>query len=481
MKITLPWGTAGRRARPNRAALILGAITVAAAALYSAAGLIRLHAFRLGTYDLVIFDQAIRSYSRFTLPVSIAKGVHNDFGAGFSVLGDHWSPILVTLAPFYWLHDGPETLLILQGVLLAAAIPPLWLFVRRRLGTAAAHLIAGAYALSWPIAEAVVFDFHEVAFAPALTAWMIERHDAGRTRQAVLAGALLLCVKEDMGLIITGYGLFLVAVRRWRPGLLLAGAGLAAVMVTTRMLIPAFGGRADYYWAYGALGPDLRTAAVRALTHPVEALALLGTPPEKAATVALLGAMVLFLCLLSPMTLIAVPPLAARMLASSFPNWWGTEYHYNAFVVVVLFCAAADGIARTRLASRKVSLAAALLLVAVALVPFFAYGRLLTPGNRARAAADAAAAVPDGVLVEAANYVGPALTSRTRVLLWDRRPRWAPWVVADTGRKTFPFTGLDEQRARVDLLRRSGYQVVFERDGYVVLRAARNDRLPDLG
>ncbi|WP_369407200.1 DUF2079 domain-containing protein [Microtetraspora malaysiensis] len=52
----------------------------------------------------------------------------------FSVLGDHWSPILASLAPFYWLHDGPETLLALQGVLLAAAIPPLWLLSRRRLG-----------------------------------------------------------------------------------------------------------------------------------------------------------------------------------------------------------------------------------------------------------------------------------------------------------------------------------------------------------
>ncbi|MFF4773521.1 DUF2079 domain-containing protein [Microtetraspora fusca] len=481
MRFTTPWGTVGRRPRLDRTATALTVITAAAAALYSAAGLIRLHAFRLGTYDLVIFDQAVRSYSRFGLPVSIAKGVHNDFGPDFSVLGDHWSPILASLAPFYWLHDGPETLLVLQGVLLAAAIPPLWLFARRRLGTAAAHLIAGAYALSWPIAEAVVFDFHEVAFAPALTAWMIERHDAGRPRQAVLAGALLLCVKEDMGLVIAGYGLFLIAVRRFRVGLPLVAAGLAAVVITTHVLIPAFGGRADYYWAYGTLGPDLPSAAVRALTHPLDALALLVTPSEKAATVALLGAMVLFLCLLSPLTLIAVPPLAARMLAGSFPNWWGTEYHYNAFIVVVLFCAAADGIARTRLVVRKTPLAASLLSVAVALVPFFAYGRLLTPAPRVQAASGAAAAVPDGVLVEAANYVGPALTSRTRVLLWDRRPRWAPWVVADTGRMTFPFTGVDEQRARVALLRRNGYQVVYERDGYVVLRAAPGPRPPDLG
>lgn len=458
----------GARIGPD--AGLLAAIGVLAAALYAAVGLTRLHAFRLGTYDLVIFDQAVRSYSRLGPPVSIAKGVHNDLGWTFAVLGDHWSPILALLAPFYRLHDGPETLIVLQGVLLASAVLPLWLFARRRLGTAGAHMVAIAYALSWPIAEAVAFDFHEVAFAPALTAWMIERHDAGRVRQAVLAGALLLCVKEDMGLIVAGYGLFLLATRRPWAGLLLTGGGVGAVILTTRVLIPVFGGRADYYWAYGALGPDLPSAATRALADPLGTLALLGIPPQKPVTVLMLGVMVLFLCLPSPLTLVAVPPLAARMLAGSFPNWWGTDYHYNAFVVVVLFCAAADGVGRPRLARLRRPLAAALVVTAVALLPFFAYGRLSLPDHRARAAAEAVAAVPDGVLVEAANNLGPALTSRTRVLLWDREPRWAPWVVAETGRKTFPFTALGEQRARVELLRRSGYRVVFEREGYLVLR-----------
>ncbi|GII91100.1 DUF2079 domain-containing protein [Sinosporangium siamense] len=450
-----------------RSRLILGAITLLAAVLYFVAGLLPLLGFRSGTYDLVIFDQAVRSYSRFELPVSIAKGVHNDFGWSFAVLGDHWSPVLMLLAPFYWVHDGPETLIVLQAVLLAAAVPVVWTFTRRRLGVTAAHLVAAAYALAWPVAEAVVFDFHEVAFAPLLTALMIERHDAGRTRQAVLAGAALLCVKEDMGLLIAGYGLFLLARRQWPAGAALLAGGVGAVLVATRVLIPAFGGRADYYWAYGALGTDLPSAALGALSDPLGAVALLGTPPEKLTTMLMLGVMVLFLCLLSPLTLIVLPLLAARMLASSFPNWWGTEYHYNAFLAVVLFLAAVDGIARFRLT--RFDLPVALAGVAVVLVPFFAYGSMSLPSPRAATAARAVAAVPDGVLVEAANYVGPALTSRTRVLLWDRTPRWAPWVVAETGRRTFPFTDLAEQVARVELLKRSGYRVVFDDDGYVVL------------
>ena len=86
-----------------------------------------------------------------------------------------------------------------------------------------------------------------------------------------------------------------------------------------------------------------------------------------------------------------------------------------------------------------------------------------------RAMEHAAGQVPDGALVETASSLGPHLSGRTRVLLWDRTPRWAPWVVADVARPQFPFCGLDDQRARVDLLRGSGYRVVFRERDFVVL------------
>ena len=80
----------GRRARW----IALATIVAASAGLNAAAGFLQYRTFRAGTYDLVIFDQAIRSYSRFHLPVSIAKGIHNGFGTDFAILGDHFSPIL---------------------------------------------------------------------------------------------------------------------------------------------------------------------------------------------------------------------------------------------------------------------------------------------------------------------------------------------------------------------------------------------------
>ena len=228
---------ASQRARSRRSGHWpgVGLLTALAALFYCVFALTEYANFETTSYDLVIFDQGVRSYAHFEPGISIIKGVHNFFGPHFSMLGDHWSPILAALAPFYWIYDGPQTLLVAEAVLFALAIPPLWVFTRRAFGggsnaTVAAYLVSVAYALSWPIAAALAFDFHEVAFAPVLTAVALERLQAGRLRTALIALAALLLVKEDMGLFVAGIGFYLAVSRPRvvRRQLLVAGALIVA-------------------------------------------------------------------------------------------------------------------------------------------------------------------------------------------------------------------------------------------------------------
>jgi uncharacterized membrane protein len=475
MRVVTRPAPAGRSSRRTRHAPWVGGLTAAAAVVYAAYALLRFHTFLTGSYDLVIFDQAVRSYSHFHLPVSIVKGVHNGFGPGFAVLGDHFSPILALLAPLYWIWDDPRTLLLSQALLFAAAIPPLWVFTRRELGSAAAYCVAVAYALSWPIASAIAFDFHEVAFAPVLTAVMLERFQAGRRVPGVLAALALLLVKEDMGLLVAGYGLYLLIAKRDRAlGCGFVVVGLVWTWLAARVLIPAFGGDPNYYWAYGALGDDLPAALAHVVTRPWDALRLLVTPPIKAGTLALLILPLLLAPLRSPLVLAALPLLAERMLASRYGNWWEPRFHYNAFVVVVLLAAGVDGARRFMRGRVATPWAAAVLAISIGLAGFFPMVSVLSPANyqrdaRMRAAAAAVAAVPSGVEVEAPNALGSQLSGRARVLLWDERPRWAPWVIADVGAPTFPFFSVAAQRDRLALLLRGGYHVVRQDAGFVVL------------
>jgi uncharacterized membrane protein len=530
----------------------VGILTALIAAIYSVFALVLYARFHDSSYDLVIFDQAVRSYAHFHPGISIIKGVHNGFGPHFSVLGDHFSPILAALAPLYWIYNGPQTLLIAQAVLFALAIPPLWVFTRRAFGggwkaTSSAYLICVAYGLSWPLAEAVAFDFHEVAFAPVLTAIALERFQAGRLRSALIALGALLLVKEDMGLLVAGIGLYLAVsltptVHRQRiVGIALIVVGIAYTAFATYILIPAFGGRADYYWAYASLGSDVPQVVLHIIRHPLSSLRTVFTPRSKARTIKWLVGAFCFLPLLSPIALAAVPLLLERMLNSKFPNWWVLHYQYNAYLLVILVCAAVDTAARldrwaTRawnaLGARRTPLAIAttgaattaatvtaatdppaavpaerpqevvaspplefgagarrmgagvaalgicfaIFAASIYTVPRFPLKQVVQASfykqtTRTRAAAAADDAVPSGVVVEAANDLGPELSSRDTVLLWDGEhpPLGSPWIVADVQRHEMTFANVTAQRARVALLVRSGYKIVFERDGYVVL------------
>lgn len=497
----------GRAAAPgrlrgwwSRASVRVGALTTAAAFAYCLDSLVLFRRFLASTFDLVIFDQGIRGYAHFQAPVSIARGVSDGEGAHFMLLADHWSPVLALLAPLYWIHDSPATLLVAQGVLFALAIPPLWAYTRRRFGPGAAYFVCVAYALSLPVMEAVIFDFHEVAFVPVLTAVMVERFDAGKRWHGILAAVALLLVKEDMGLLVAGFGGYLLLTRRRWTGLAFVAGGVAATWVATRLLIPAFGGSATFYWAYGQFGSTLGSALLNVITHPLHALHVFVTPWVKARTMIGLLAMFGFLPLASPMVIAVLPLLAERMLASGYPLWWQAKFQYDAFAVMMLCCAAVDGAARLQRRwperwntwlrypfSRPAWLsregrpwhpatlwAAAICAAALVYLPSSPFGPLLKPGfygvnARTRAAAAAIAHVPAGVEVEASNNVGPRLSGRDTVLLLDGTPRWAPWVVGDTLGLDFPFCTPSQQASELAYLTAHGYSQVFAADGYVVL------------
>jgi uncharacterized membrane protein len=491
------------RALWSRSGVKVGALTVAAAFVYCMDSLNLFRRFLASTFDLVIFDQGIRGYAHLSAPVSIARGVSDGQGAHLELLADHWSPVLALLAPLYWIHDSPVTLLIAQGVLFALAIPPLWAYTRRRLGPGAGYFVCLAYALSLPVMEAVIFDFHEVAFVPVLTALMVERFDAGKRWQGILAAVALLLVKEDMGLLVAGFGGYLLLTRRrselW-TGLAFIVGGVAATWAATHLLIPAFGGSAGFYWAYGQFGSTLGSALLNVLTHPLHALHVFVTPWVKARTMIGLLAMFGFLPLASPMVIAALPLLAERMLASGYPLWWQAKFQYDAFLVMILCYAAVDGAARLQrhwpqrwdswltypwrrpawlrrggTAWPPATLwAAAVCAAALVYFPSSPFGPLLKPGfygtnARMRAAAAAVAHVPAGVEVEASNNIGPRLSGRDTVLLLDGTPRWAPWVVGDTIGLDFPFCTPTQQAGELAYLRAHGYAQVFAADGYVVL------------
>jgi uncharacterized membrane protein len=385
--------TSAAGTRPDPVAWLIALATFAAYTTLSVARYLRLDP---GSWDLGIYTQYVRQLADLHAPVVAIRG------PGFNLLGDHFQPIVALVAPFFRLFPTPVTLLVAQALLTAVSVVPVCRAARALLGTGVSRVIGVAYGFSWGLQQMIIFDFHEIAFAVPLLACSLSALVRRRPRAAAAWALPLVFVKEDQGLTVAAIGLVMIAlaagagVRRWRErragspvavaGPAVAGAGrgdstgsgdgdgagagawaaAGAVLVVwglgwsalaIAVIIPHFNPAHHYmYWSDGGvISPGGGHISAGGL------LAQLTTAgPVKLRTTVLVLLPVVFLALRSPLAAVAVPGLALRFLSTN-SNFWGTQWHYSATLMPIVFVAAIDGLARiqARAARRQARAASA--------------------------------------------------------------------------------------------------------------------------
>ncbi|WP_369252360.1 DUF2079 domain-containing protein [Streptomyces sp. R41] len=428
---------------------------------YAALSLGRYRHLATKSWDLGIFEQAVRAYAHLQAPVADLKGPSTN------ILGDHFSPITALLAPAYRLFPTPVTLLVAQAALLALSAVPVTRAAARLLGRHRGLALGAAYGLSWGIQRTVDFDFHEICFAVPLIAFALEALLAHRRRAALLWALPLVLVKEDLGLTLAAIAL-VVAVRARRSSrraalyaLGVAALGVLATVVTLTLVIPAFN-TGDTYAYWGKIGDA--GSPLDGMGTKLRTLAWLLIPTTG------------LLALRSPLLLVALPTLGWRF-GSSDAHYWGTDWHYSAVLMPVLSLALADALSRARysprpwLRSYALHLPAAVAAASLALTTTLPLSLLTEPDAYRKPARVSdvermLALVPDGASVEANTGPSSRLTSRCRVFWVGTTHGITPDFIAldNTSRSVH-----DVQAYARQLHPHAEYAVVGAAYGYVLL------------
>jgi uncharacterized membrane protein len=384
------------------------------AAVYATISVARFERLATRSFDLGIFEQAVRHYAHLQAPIVDIEGPGTNF------LGDHWSPAIAVFAPFYRVFPTPVTLLVGQAVAIALGVVPTTRAGMRHLGRWPGVAVGLAFGMSYGIASAVDFDVHEVCLAVPLLAFALEAYLAGRWTRVVAWMAPLVLVKEDLGLTVAAMGLVLVMAGARRRGAALGAFGLASFAVTMTVLIPHFNARGKT--GFSRLGAQ---PGAESLPHKVVDLALqLLTPGPKATTVLLLLVVTAFIGLRSPLMILVLPTLGWRLISTN-ANFGGQSFHYDLVLMPIVFAALIDGVLRVRCARwrplRWYARAAPTmaLLVGLFLCTHYAFKDLVNPATyraspRAHAADLVLSDIPDGASVETDIGLLAKLTSRTR-------------------------------------------------------------------
>ena len=513
---------AGRpRARRYLAPWLIAALVFA---VYLTISLFRYLQLNPLSWDLGIFTEAVKQYAHLRAPVADVRG------SGFNLLGDHFSPIIALIAPFFLVAPSPITLLVAQALLTAVSVLPVSWAAADKLGRRAGAAIGAAYGFSWGLQQMINFDFHEIAFAVPLLAFSLSALIRGRTRAAVAWALPLVFVKEDQGFTVAAIGILMIIITRWQaaPGRGAAGPdgsrsdgqarasartaiiggpllivwGIAWSVLAITVIIPHFNAAHQYqYWSDGGgLSPGGHLSAA-GIVHQ-----FFTSWPVKLQTTLLLLLPTVLIALWSPLALVALPSIVLRFLGTS-PNFWGTQWHYNATIMPILFLAAVDAIARIRARRSRPAAtavtaatetgaaagqrgswyatvlteidrhgAAAMLAVAAALIFQFPVGSLLTPATYRISphVADANAAmakVPDGATVTTTLDLLAPLAARTDTFWIGNSGNPATEYIVFDGTDS----GYSPEPANVPALVASqhpgiSYKVIYDTGGVYVFR-----------
>jgi uncharacterized membrane protein len=183
----------------------LSSLVILIGSIFAYASLRRHWAYESSAYDLGIYTGALWNLTHGFGYISSLKD-------GTNLFQDHQNPTFWLFAPFFKAFPYTETLLILQGLIIASgAIPLYWLSRQyspeKRWFHAALPLLYLAYL---PLRNANAFDFHpEVAMLPLFLSAIVGIQSKNRLSQALGAGAFLLALgcKESAGPVAAGIGL----------------------------------------------------------------------------------------------------------------------------------------------------------------------------------------------------------------------------------------------------------------------------------
>jgi uncharacterized membrane protein len=460
-------------------AMTLGAAVAVYGVGFAALSVLRHRAFATGRFDLGNMVQAVW-WTAHGHPLRMT----NLHGQQISRLAAHVDPLLAVFGPLWWIWPSPDLLLVVQALAIASGAWPVYLLARKHLVSPRAGLgFALAYLLYPATGWLTLNEFHPVAFATPLLLYAFWFLDNNRLIPFALCAIPAAASKEEIGLVVAGFGVWYAFARRHTAaGLVIAVLGFAWAAIAIAVVIPHFhtAGESDFYGRYSEVGGSTAGIVKTTFTDPGR-IAHAAFSRRDVRYLLELVLPLAGLSLLAPLVLIAALPELAINLLSATPTQTSIHFHYTAGLIPPLVAAAVLGARRLS----RWTIPVAMAVVVAALVGSYRLGpipgwRDVPGGSRFQAtaarvtehdriSARALKLIPKSVVVSATNTLGAHLSARRRVLSFPYIQD-ATWIAADETQPGYGdrYAPLPAALALSALRRDPDWRLVFEQDGVLV-------------
>ncbi len=218
----------------ERTAKIIIFIGVSIFTLYSAGVTVgRYVGYSSSTYDLGIFAQMFHYMKETGLPITTCE--RDQTISHFAV---HLSPIWYLLLPGYMIFSTPVYLQIMQSVVLALGVIPLYLLTKHMgFSPRVRTLVCLTYCFFPALTGGQFYDIHENIFLTPLLLALFYCYETDRKHFMWCFAILTLLVKEDAAIYVAAFALYVICGRKdYKTGLPLLLAAIVYFFVATALL-----------------------------------------------------------------------------------------------------------------------------------------------------------------------------------------------------------------------------------------------------
>jgi uncharacterized membrane protein len=395
--------------------------------------------------------------------------------------------------PIYALVPRPETLLIIQSILIGAGAIPLFLFARRHLAEWAALVVALAYLAYYPMHGATFSEFQNVPIAALFVFFVVWAADAKRWVWMGIFTVIALLMREDIPIGLSVIGFFLLA-SGYRPtaGLVLAAVSLSYFLLMRFYVMEEKG---DWWfptmykelWADGERG--FRSVIKTLITNPLFVISKLAIEKKVIYLMHLLVPIAFLPLRRWYLWLSLVPGGLLTLLVTNYDPPVQFSFHYVMHWAPYLFMACVLALAAIGKSPDFGPLrqrAALIALGASSLVLSYNYGAFATregsfkggfnkieftvsqtEKQRYERLMDLIKPIGPDDTVAATEKIGPHLSSRRVLHTMRTGPRGTTWIVASSRElklsKTKPSLKAVLEKGEYGVVRRSGDFALFKR------------------
>ncbi|MBI4973210.1 DUF2079 domain-containing protein [Candidatus Roizmanbacteria bacterium] len=301
----------------------------------------------------------------------------------------HNDILLAFMAPFYFIYSGPETLLVIQTVVLALGAWAVFLiakqvFEKEKKRNLMGLIFVTAYLLYPPMQRANIFEFHAVTLATTTLLFMFYFWLIKKYKWSFLFFILSIIAKEQVALTTLFFGLFTLfeswkSNKIFRFSLLIIITSIIWFAASMLIIIPYFRGSNHFALNYYA---DFGDSPMRIILGILDKPWSIGKYIFNLDTLRyffLLLGPTAFLSLLSPLHLfIALPEFGINLLSNNW-NMRNIVFHYTSVIQPFVFIAAIYG--TKKFSQRRLIIVGIIILIFSLLFSYF-IGPL--PYSRAR-------------------------------------------------------------------------------------------------